>query len=141
MSGSYKCKMILGEGIPMIQNRMLNSYEKSWIEKMLSSNFKQRKEIVRQITQAEILREYTDYYLSIKFIAECAAKNCSGSTGVPVEMRVYLKNKVPIQFLLHIKKGIVTELEVFYADSSKISGEISLDNVRTEIIIDSAWKY
>lgn len=29
-------------------------------------------------------------------------------TGVLVEMRVYLENKTPIQFLLHVVKGVVS---------------------------------
>lgn len=124
----------------MIQNRKLNKYEKNWLEKMLSSNFAQKNEIIAQINQSDVSREYTDYYLSIKFIGAYAVESFQESTGVPLEMRVYLKNEVPIQFLLHVKKGVVTELEVFKADSSKISSDINLDNAQTEILIDSEWK-
>lgn len=131
----------------MIQNKMLNAYEKSWLEKMLSLDFVYRNDIVKQINQATILREYTNYYLRLNFIPasneqsqqagyDLQGKGVPESTGVPVEMRVFFENKAPIQFLLHIEKGIVSELEVFYADSSKIDSEISLDNAQIEIIID-----
>ena len=123
----------------MLKNTMLNSYEYSWLERMLSLNFAQRDEIIGQINRADILREHTDYYLSIKFIVVCPAKSCGESTGVPIEMHAYFKNGAPIQFLLHVKKGVVTELEVFNADSSKISSEINLDNAQIEIIINSVW--
>ena len=84
------------------------------------------------------MREYTEYYLSIKFIGAYAVKRDSGRTGAPLEMRAYLKNEVPIQFLLHVAEGVVTELEVFNADSSKIDSKINLDNAQTEIFIASA---
>lgn len=122
----------------MLQNGRLNRHENSWLERMLSSNFAQRDEIVKQINQADIVREYTDYYLRIKFIVVSPVQSCGESTGVPVEMRAYMQNEAPIQFLLHIEKGVVTELEVFKADSSKISSEIHIDNARIEIIINPA---
>ena len=124
----------------MIENKKLNSNEKKWLEKMLSSDFNKKNEIVEQINQADILREYTDYYLSTKFIKTYTIENRSESTGVPLEMRVYLKDEVPIQFLLRVRKGIATELEVFKADSSKIQNDIDLDNARIEILIDPEWK-
>lgn len=131
----------------MIQNKMLNAYEKSWLEKMLSLDFVYRNDIVKQINQATILREYTNYYLRLNFIPasneqsqqagyDLQGKRVPESTGVLVEMRVFFENKAPMQFLLHSKKGLVSELEVFYADSSKIDSEISLDNAQIEIIID-----
>lgn len=52
----------------MIQNKNLNKYEKNWLEKMLSVDFVPKKDIIAQINQAEIVRQYTDFYLSIKFI-------------------------------------------------------------------------
>lgn len=52
----------------MIQNKNLNKYEKNWLEKMLSVDFVPQKDIIAQINQAEIGRQYTDFYLSIKFI-------------------------------------------------------------------------
>lgn len=125
----------------MIKNNKLNSQEKKWLEKMLSLNFNKKNEIINQINQADILREYTDYYLSVKFIGSFAEiKNCSKSIGILIEMRVYLENEVPIQFLLHISKGAITELEIFKADSSKICADINLDNAEIQILIDSGWK-
>ena len=124
----------------MIQNKNLNKYEKSWLEKMLSVDFVLKKDIISQINQADIVRQYTDFYLSIKFVGIYLAKNCSEYIGVPLEMRVYLWDNAPIQFLLHVKNGVVSELEVFKADLSKINSDIDLDNGKIEILTDSRWK-
>ena len=124
----------------MIYNTRLNGCEKNCLEKMLNPSFKFREEIINQINHAEIIREYTDYYLSIKFILDNTWKCPSDNTGVPVEMRIYKTGESPIQFLLHMSQGIITELEVFKADSSKINKEIPLENAKVEIIINHKWK-
>ena len=136
----WKSIILPGREILVIENKKLNEYEKSWIEKMLSNDFTFRKDIISQINQADIMREYTDYYLCIKFAGTYSVKNCSERTGVPLEMCAYLEGNVPIQFLLHIQKGIVSELEVFRADSSKISRNVDLDNAEIEILIDPEWE-
>lgn len=124
----------------MIQNKKLNGYEKQWLEKLLSTNFAQKKIILSQINQADIERQYTEYYLSIKFVGIQTAKERLQYTGVPLEMRVFFKNEVPIQFLLHVGNGVVRELEVFKADSSEISCNISLDDAYVEVLVDPAWE-
>ena len=124
-----------------IQNKNLNKYEKSWLEKLLSADFPLKKGFFHQINQADIIRQYTDYYLSLQFAGICpTTKERSEYIGVPIEMRVYLEGSVPIHFLLHVKKGIVSELEIFKADSSKINSALSLDDAEIEILIDPGWK-
>ena len=51
-------------------------------------------------------------------------------------MRVHRTGQVPIQFLLHIVQGYVSELEIFNADSSKIDMDINLENAKVEIVIN-----
>lgn len=124
----------------MIHNTRLNNCEKKYLEKMLNSSFKFKEDVINQINNADIIREYTDYYLSIKFILDNTLKCPSENTGVPVEMRIYKTGESPIQFLLHMSQGVITELEIFKADSSKIDKEIALDNAKIEIIINYKWK-
>ena len=60
---------------------------------------------------------------------------------VPVELRVYKENHVPVQFLLHIINGYVNELEIFNADSSKINHTFEIWNDdRKEIVLDEKVK-
>ncbi len=124
----------------MIYNKMLNEYEKNWLEKMLSYPLKRKDEIVAQINQASIVREYTGYYLSVKFMEIPPIIDCLESTGVILEMRAYFKKEVPIQFLLHFKRGSVSELEIFKADSSKIQSNINLNGAQIETIVDPRWR-
>lgn len=49
-------------------------------------------------------------------------------------MRAFQDNSSPILFLLHVVNGLVFELEILTADSSKINiNAISLDKVKFEI--------
>ena len=91
----------------MIDNDELNECEKSWFEKMLSVYFKYKEKVIEQINKSNILKEYTNYYIELKFSTKLENTNPM-FTGVLVEMRVYLENKTPIQFLLHVVKGVVS---------------------------------
>lgn len=55
---------------------------------------------------------------------------------VPVEMYLHEPNQVPVQFLLHVIQGYVSELEIFNADSSKITEHINLKNAKTEVLVN-----
>ena len=49
-------------------------------------------------------------------------------------MYAYQEDSVPIFFVLHIRKGIISELEVFTADSLQIDPEtIKVDKVEYDI--------
>ena len=120
----------------MIRNNALRANEKQWIEAMLTENVPYREQIIAQINCAEIHREYADYDLSMRFEVNPAAAPIHATTRVPIEMRVFKPEQVPTQFLLHIIQGFISELEIFNADSSEISPDLTLDNARIEIIID-----
>lgn len=47
-------------------------------------------------------------------------------------MHLHQPNQVPAQFLLHVVQGYVSELEIFYADSSKIAEHINLKNAKED---------
>lgn len=110
--------------------------EKKWIELILSKNFSHRDEVINQINYAKVIREYTDYYLALKFDVEEGIQPVRIRTGVPVEMRVYKKDYIPVQFLLHITRGYVSELEIFKADSSNIKAESSLVDGEVKILFN-----
>ncbi len=110
----------------MIENKKLKDNEKEWLEKMLTVALPFYTDIINQINHAEVSREYTEYYLRLKFNVRESEKVLPISTRVPIEMRVFLKNRAPMQFLLHVINGCVSELEAFMADSSKISTNIDL---------------
>lgn len=90
--------------------------------------------MVEQINQAHINREYTEFYLSLKFKMECEMEPIITNTRILTEMRVYKDGEIPIQFLLHSIQGYVSELEIFKTDSSQIDYNIILDGAKIEII-------
>ena len=121
----------------MIKNAAIRINEKNWIETLLSEDFLGRGEIINQINCAEILREYTEFYMALKFkVDNNKVQKIQTNIRVPVEMRVHRTGQVPIQVLLHIVQGYVSELEIFNADSSKIDMDINLENAKVEIVIN-----
>lgn len=119
-----------------LKNSELTGCEKKWMELILSKNFLHRDEVINQINHAKVIREYTDYYLILKFCIAEGMRPVRIRTGVPVEMRVYKKDHIPIQFLLHITCGYVSELEIFKADSSNIKTESNLTDGEVEILVN-----
>lgn len=124
-----------------IKNKQLENREKNWIENLLCDSFLYRDEILKQIENSEIEREYTDYFISVKFKVNKSIKPIELNSRVPVELRVYREDHAPMQFLLHVINGYVNELEVFYADSSKINRafEIWITD-KKEILLDEKVK-
>lgn len=121
----------------MIKNADIRINEKKWIETLLSEGFWGREEIINQINYAKILREYTEFYMALKFkVDNNKIQRIQTNIRVPIEMRVYRPGQVPIQFLLHIVQGYIFELEIFNADSSKLDKDINLENVKVEIVIN-----
>lgn len=121
----------------MIRNENITTNEKAWLETMLSQNFLYRKELVEQINSAKVIRDYHNDYLLMKFECPKKIKLIKTAVRVPIEMRVYTKGKAPAQFLLHIREGTVSELEVFYADSSAIDVDCMVHAEKIEVLIAS----
>lgn len=108
--------------------------EKIWLETMLSKNFSGNEIILKQLNSAQVTRKYNTGYFSIKTNTDKRLPQFPFEIRVPVEMRVFGKDKVPIVFLLHVVNGYVDELEIFNADSSPLSKDIQIENA--EVIID-----
>lgn len=119
-----------------IQNEALTSNEKQWLKFMFSKNFLNRDELIAQINHAKIHREYTEYFLSLHFTA-IDAKPVHLHVRVPIEMRLYQDSRAPVQFFLHVVQGYVSELEIFYADSSQIDLKNFFETDHVEILLDS----
>lgn len=120
-----------------VNNKYITEIEQEWLEKILSQEFPGKTEIVAQINSSKVYREYTDSYLALKFKVDSSMPPTDIKVRVPVEMRVYESDKVPIQILLHVVQGYVSELEVFRADSSKIDQKLFFEDAKFEIILNS----
>ena len=114
--------------------RDLNNRELEWINKLLSVNFMGREILKKQIAKSQIVFEQNYDYVSIKFLLKETLEHFPYKVRVPIEMRAFQDNSSPILFLLHVVNGLVFELEILTADSSKINiNAISLDKVKFEI--------
>jgi hypothetical protein len=51
-------------------------------------------------------------------------------------MRLFNEQEMPIQFLLHVINGVVSELEIFRVDSSLLDPNIAVKNYKMELIIN-----
>ena len=108
--------------------RKLYKKERQWIEKVLDIEFKGKDILLNQIRQENVEYEQGYDYTSIKFKIDENVEKYPYQVRVPVEMRAFQENVVPLVFLLHIKCGIIDELELITADSS----EINLDNINMQ---------
>ena len=124
----------------MVKNKALEENEKRWLDTILSQRFFYREEVIRQINGSEISRNYTDFYLSLKFKIDKLMMPIGTNTRIPVEMVVYRPEKAPVQFLLHMINGYISELEIFNADSSKINKDEILTRGNVEILVNEQLK-
>lgn len=121
-----------------IQNQNLRNNEVQWLSTLLKKQFSKREEIIRQINNSKIEREYTKFFLLVRFNVDKKTEPINIYTRIPVEMHVYRKGSCPLQFLLHVVNGYVSELEIFYADSSEINADLELDKAeKIEIIVEN----
>ena len=110
--------------------RKLNRLELSWMDALFQAGFKGKEIPQNQIKTAKIVREEGYSIISIKFIIDDDKERFPNKVRVPVEMRAYQEKTAPIIFLIHVLDGVLDELEIFTADSSKLEQElINLQNV------------
>jgi len=110
--------------------------EKGWLEAYLSYDFPEREKIIQQIRSSIITREYTKWYLSMKFNPDKSLSPALKTKRVPVLMLAHVENRAPLEFLLHIIDGYVTELEILFADSTEINANIDIAGVKLEYVLD-----
>jgi len=99
-----------------------------WVNTLFNIEFKGREILVKQMENSKYkLRKGADF-ISIKFFISNKAEKFPYNVRVPVEMTVPGQDRHPVIFLLHVLDGIADELEVYTADGSLISTEISMLN-------------
>ncbi len=109
--------------------RELYSNERYWVETMLKVEFKGKEYLLKQMLNSQVSVEQGYDYISIRF-KSTEDEKFPYHVRVPVEMRAFQNDSVPIVFLLHIIDGVIDELELITADSSKINPDtIQLDKL------------
>ena len=111
----------------------MNNFKTYALSRLLEINFLGKEILLKQLDQAETEIEEGFSYLFIKFKVLEPCDKFPYNVRVPVEMRAYQEGP-PVVFLLHVIDGIVNELEIFTADSSKIDITlIKFDTIQYEI--------
>lgn len=121
-----------------VKNTELTEPERQWLETMLACDFLHRDEIVRQIKNSELRRDYPGGYLSMRFHVDESEDPVYMSQRVNVSFLAFhgksrsLAAPWPKDFLLHVVKGHVDELEVYDVAGDGISPEFRLDGMGLE---------
>ena len=115
-------------------NKNLTFLENSWLSKMLEKEDELNRQLKLQILHSKVDREYTEFYLILKFHVQQLIPLIKTNVRVPVEMYLKQDGHPPIVFFLHVLNGYVHELEIFNADSSKINSHIDLNKGSVEVI-------
>lgn len=114
--------------------RKLSEVEIKWIEDIFKVDFKDKDVLITQVQHCLVTSTYNSGFISLKFHVDIEEKY-PHSVRVPVEMRVFLKDRAPIVFLIHVIQGYLDELEIFSADGSEIDVEKMLID-KIEYVVD-----
>lgn len=114
----------------MINNKLLTNQEKHWLSFMQTGDKEVDNILELQINNAVIKRHYDKYLIFIKFSIPSNIQKINIENGTPIELRVFRDSKPPVQMFLHIKDKYITELEIFSAYSSEISGLDAINNYK-----------
>ena len=85
---------------------------------VLAIDFKERDVVLRQVQLAKItVEKFYSYFYIIFDVDECAP-SLTQNSGAPVMMTAMQPNNAPVDFILHVKNNVISELEIYTADFS-----------------------
>ena len=99
----------------------MNDFEEKIIELIASEEFEFKSILFNQINEAQTFSETNGYFYSIMFKVKEGIQTIECLERVPIEIRLFYKERHPVQILVHIIKGYIAEIEIFRADSSYLS--------------------
>lgn len=97
----------------------------------MSVDFIDRDIIRRQLESAEIHIDVGYEYIIVHFTVRDAVSWRHGAV-IPVNMIAWGSDDVPHDFILHLKNGFVSELEVVRMDLEQISADVPLERLTLE---------
>jgi hypothetical protein len=102
--------------------RVLREHERSILERLLGQHpFDGRDELLKQLDSvtARLIQEYDDNYGSIE-LRVAAPTRAHVKYRVPVEAEYLDDDGVPVWVLLHVRDGVMCELEICRADGQRL---------------------
>lgn len=80
------------------EDRLFSKEEKQWLDKMLSIDFEGRDILINQLNSAKVIGSCECGCKTIDIQTDISLQPFPYSERVPVEMRVRLRNEIPIVF-------------------------------------------
>lgn len=120
--------------IKLLNPRNLSEDEWKILNKMLSINFDGKDLIYNQLKTAKVISYCPCGCKTVDIQVDDTLPKYEFNKRVPVELKTYSKDGIPIIASIHIFNGYVNELEIYRADSGKICEDIDLGNSIIEIL-------
>lgn len=108
--------------------RELSDFQWKILNKMLSANFCGKDIILKQLETAKVISYCPCGCKTIDIKVENDLPKYEYEKRVPVELRTFSKEGIPIIASLHIVNGYICELEIYRVDSEAIKEDVILDN-------------
>ena len=110
--------------------RRPNTQELAILEKLLSINFSQREDLLRQLEDIEVEpTNDNDNYGSIYLLPTHNIRTAHTKLRVPVEGIWKDVDGQDVNILLHVVNGSLNELEIVKLDGSNLKGKINPDEI------------
>jgi hypothetical protein len=113
--------------------RELSNGEWKILNKMLSADFQGKDIVSIQLKSAKVISYCPCGCKTIDIQVDRNLPQYEYEKRVPVELKVFSEDGVPIMASLHIANGYISELEIVRADSKAINDEIIFDNSIIEV--------
>jgi hypothetical protein len=97
--------------------RTFSALERALLERLLSAEFSGKEAVLRQLSNARV--RVMDAEGSLAFEVSSAEK-AAVKHRIPIEAEAEDRDGVTVHMLLHVVDGMVTELEFYKDDSSRI---------------------
>jgi hypothetical protein len=119
--------------INLKESRELSITEWKILNKMMSVDFDGKDILLIQLKTARVISYCPCGCQTVDIQVSKNSPKYEYTKRVPVELKVFSEDKVPIIASLHVVNGYISELEIVRADSKEINEEIILDNAIIEL--------
>lgn len=113
--------------------RELSNDEWRILNKMTSEDFNDKDIILLQLKSAKVISYCPCGCKTIDVQVGHNLPKYKNNKRVPIELRTFSKDGIPIIASIHVVNGYINELEIIRADSKAIIEEIILDNAIIDI--------
>jgi hypothetical protein len=119
--------------IELTNPRDLSDNEWKILNKILSINFSGKDLIYKQLKTAKVISCCPCGCKTVDIQVDDTLPKYELNKRIPVELKTFSKDGIPIIASIHLVNGYINELEIYRADSGQICEDIDLDNSSIEV--------